>query len=112
MAHLNYMKVKNGAFQGLWRRADDAPEEEGVIWLPFDTNRICPQCVKIENGRIVQDDVKHQAHLADQQLQADRESSLTSLRQSAVNKTWDVMSTAERKAVVGLMPTDAEMGLG
>lgn len=36
---------------------------------------------------------------------------ITALRSNLHTKTWDAMSTAERKLVTGQMPTKAELGL-
>lgn len=39
------------------------------------------------------------------------ETAIAAARESAVTKDWDQMSTAERKVIVGLQPTKAELGL-
>jgi len=117
MPHLNYVKCINGVpvLPREWTLDPKyIPEVEGVTWEPFDTETISPKEISDElvDGKVVLDPVRRGTRIAEKALNDRRTAAVIATKESAVRKaSWEVMTSAERKVVLQLVPTDGELGI-
>lgn len=117
MPHMNYLKCKDGVpVQPMQVTLDPAyiPKETGVTWEPFDTEVMSPKTINatLVGGKVIVDSARKAAYAAEQAKIIRRHTKFFAAKESAVTRAnWGAMTVAERKIAVGLVPTDAELGL-
>ena len=114
MSLINYVKCKDGVpvEPRVFRLKDTAPQREGITWLPFDTEALDAQSLKLEGGVLVEDAAKKATLDTENTKVSGRILKGKGLRTSAVAKLKALgLTTGEAKLLVGIAPTDADLGI-
>lgn len=102
-----YVKIVGGIPTG-----ETSLDKLGDDWLEFDPVVEDPHALRVEAGRIMRDNTKHTTRMAEIAKGTTRENALAAAKLTALARfNWSEMTVAEKKIILRLPPTDAELGI-